>query len=103
MDGLDPGDLNAAENAATAVPGVRSAAANSRWMGRTLLLETEGRLDGSVPLAQADQISRQVEAAIARAVPTAGRVHYDTRPEAKATVCTMATSGHQKLVLSADK
>jgi divalent metal cation (Fe/Co/Zn/Cd) transporter len=78
MDGVDPADLDAAEDAATAVPGIRSAAARGRWMGRTLLLEIEGRLDGSMPLIQADLISGQVEAAVARAVPTAGRVHCDT-------------------------
>lgn len=74
MDGLDPGDLDAAETAAAAVPGIRSAAVRGRWTGRTLLLEVETRLDGSMPLADADQISRQVEAAVIRAVPAAGRV-----------------------------
>ncbi len=69
MDGLDPGDLDAAEDAAAAVPGIRSAAARGRWMGRTLLLEIAVRLDGSLPLVAADRISRQVEAAVARAVP----------------------------------
>jgi len=77
MDGLDPGDLDAAQTAAAAVPGIRSAAVRGRWMGRTLLLEVETRLDGSMPLADADQISRQVEAAVIRAVPAAGLVHSD--------------------------
>jgi cation diffusion facilitator family transporter len=77
MDGLDPGDIEAAENAATAVAGILSATARGRWMGRTLLLEVESRLDGSVPLARADQISREVEAAVACAVPSAGHVHCD--------------------------
>ena len=77
MDGLDPGDLDAAETAASAVTGIRSATVRGRWMGRTLLLEVETRLDGSIPLADADQISRQVEAAVACAVPAAGRVHCD--------------------------
>ncbi len=75
MDGLDPGDLDAAQTAAAAVPGIRSAAVRGRWMGRTLLLEVETRLDGSMPLADADQVSRRVEAAVAAAVPAAGRVH----------------------------
>lgn len=75
MDGVDPADLDAAENAAIAVAGILSATARGRWTGRTLLLEVEGRLDGSAPLARADQISRQVEAAVARAVPEAGHVH----------------------------
>jgi len=77
MDGLDPGDLDAAETAASAVTGIRSATVRGRWMGRTLLLEVETRLDGSMPLADADQVSRQVEAAVACAVPAAGRVHCD--------------------------
>ncbi len=77
MDSVDPGDLDAAESAAAAVPGILSAAARGRWMGRTLLLEVETRLDGSVPLADADQISRQVEAAVAHAVPAAGCVRSD--------------------------
>jgi cation diffusion facilitator family transporter len=77
MDSVDPGDLDAAETAASGVPGIRSATARGRWMGRTLLLEVETRVDGSVPLAEADQISRRVEAAVARAVPAAGRVHCD--------------------------
>jgi cation diffusion facilitator family transporter len=77
MDSVDPGDLDTAETAASAVPGIRSATARGRWMGRTLLLEVETRVDGSVPLAEADQISRRVEAAVASAVPAAGRVHCD--------------------------
>jgi divalent metal cation (Fe/Co/Zn/Cd) transporter len=77
MDGVDPGDLDAARAAAAAVPGIRSATVRGRWMGRTLLLEVEARLDGSTPLADADQVSRRVEAAVASAVPAAGRVHSD--------------------------
>ena len=77
MDSLDPGDLDAAETAAAAVPGIRSAAVRGRWMGRTMLLEVEIRLSGSMPLARADQISCQVEDAVIRAVPAAGRVHCD--------------------------
>jgi len=77
MDAMDPADLDAAEAAASAVPGIQSAAVRGRWMGRTLLLEVETRLDGSMPLAAADQVSRQVEAAVAAAVPAAGRVHCD--------------------------
>lgn len=77
MDGLDPADLEAAQSAAAAVPGIRSATVRGRWTGRTLLLEVETCLEGSLPLGRADQISRQVENAVARAVPAAGRVHAD--------------------------
>jgi len=37
------------------------------WMGRNLLLEAEGQLDCS--LAQADQITRQMQEAIVAVVP----------------------------------
>jgi divalent metal cation (Fe/Co/Zn/Cd) transporter len=77
MDGMDPADLDLAEDAATAVNGVKSATVRGRWMGRTLLLEVEARLDGSLPLARADQACRQVEAAVGRAVPAARQVHCD--------------------------
>lgn len=77
MDGLDPGDLDSAETAAAAVAGIRSATVRGRWMGRTLMLEIEAHLDGSVSLARADQACRQVEAAVRRAVPAAGQVHCD--------------------------
>ena len=74
-DGVEPGDIDAAETAARAVPGIQSATARGRWTGRTLLLDVETRLDSFTPLASADLISQQVEAAILRAVPAAGRVH----------------------------
>src|SRR5260221_104976 len=80
-DGVEPGDLNAAETAARAVPGIHSATVRGRWTGRTLHLDVETRLDGSTPLASADQISREVEAAILRAVPAADRVHCDAHAE----------------------
>ena len=77
MDSIDPGDLAAAETAATAVAGVRSATVRGRWIGRNLLLEAEGHLDGSISLAQADQITRQMQDAITSAVPAASHVHCD--------------------------
>jgi cation diffusion facilitator family transporter len=77
MDGIDPDDLSAAESAASTVAGVRSATVRGRWVGRNLLLEAEGHLDGSLSLAQADQITRQMQAAIAAAVPAASHVHCD--------------------------
>jgi cation diffusion facilitator family transporter len=76
MDGLDPDDLAAAESAASAVPGIQTAVVRGRWTGRTLILEIEARLDGSVSLTDADAACGQVEAAVAAAVP-AGRVHCD--------------------------
>jgi cation diffusion facilitator family transporter len=77
MDSIDPNELAAAQNAARAVDGVQSATVRGRWMGRSLRLEIETRLNGRLSLAQADQINRQVEDAVARAVPTANHIHSD--------------------------
>jgi divalent metal cation (Fe/Co/Zn/Cd) transporter len=78
MDGVDPQDLAAAEHAAQAVPGVRAATVQGRWTGRILRLEIEVDLAADLPLREADTLSRQVEAAISRAVPAARQVHCDT-------------------------
>jgi cation diffusion facilitator family transporter len=77
MDSIDPDELAAAERAARAIDGVQSATARGRWMGRSLRLEIESRLDGCLSLTQADQINRQVEDAVASAVPAATSVHSD--------------------------
>jgi divalent metal cation (Fe/Co/Zn/Cd) transporter len=77
MDSLDPDELAAAEKAARAVDGVQSATVRGRWMGRSLLLEIESRLDGDTPLSQADHVNRQIEHAVASAVPAATHVHSD--------------------------
>ena len=77
MDGIDPAELAAAQNAASAVDGVQSATVRGRWMGRSLRLEIETCLDGSLSLAQAGQINRHVEDAVARAVPAASHIHSD--------------------------
>lgn len=75
MDGVDPGDLDAARAAATAVGGVRSASVRGRWMGRTLAIEVETRLADGLSLLAADEINAAVEHAVRTAVPAAGDVH----------------------------
>jgi cation diffusion facilitator family transporter len=77
MDSIDPDELAAAQNAASAVDGVQSATVRGRWMGRSLRLEIETRLNGSLSLTQADQINQQVEDAVTGAVPAATSVHSD--------------------------
>ncbi len=77
MDGIDPSDLDTATKAAMTVRGVRSATVRGRWMGRSLVLEVDGQLDGAISLAQAGQVTRQVEAAVASAVPAASHIHCD--------------------------
>jgi cation diffusion facilitator family transporter len=75
MDGVDPDDLDAARTAAVRVDGVRAADVRGRWMGRTLLLEVETRLDDGLNLADADLINTRVEEGVRAAVPAVGHVH----------------------------
>ena len=75
MDGVDPGDIEAAHAAAVRVDGVRAADVRGRWMGRTLMLDVETRLDDGLNLADADLINTRVEDGVRAAVPAAGHVH----------------------------
>jgi cation diffusion facilitator family transporter len=76
MDGVDVEHLSAAEAAARTVPGVESAVARGRWMGRSLLLDIEGEMQSSTPLSRATEIGRQIEDAVHLAVPEARQVHW---------------------------
>jgi cation diffusion facilitator family transporter len=80
MDGVDPAEIAAAREAARRVDGVRDVTVRGRWMGRSLVLEVEGRLDGATPLDTAGSIGQQVEAAVRDAVPAARRVQWIARP-----------------------
>lgn len=44
----------------------------ARWTGRTLRVDIEGWADPQLPVSAADEIGRQVAAALARDVPDAG-------------------------------
>lgn len=80
MDGVDPTDIGAARDAALRVDGVRDVAVRGRWMGRSLVIEAEGKLPAETSLAKAESIGRQVEAAVVDAVPAARRVDWIARP-----------------------
>ncbi|OBH00108.1 cation diffusion facilitator family transporter [Mycobacterium sp. E3247] len=69
LDGVDPEIVTTAEAIAASVPGVTHAHARARWTGRTLRVEVEGFLEPDTPLAAADQIGRQVAAALAPQIP----------------------------------
>ena len=79
MDGIDPEVLATAERAAGTVPGVEHVHARARWTGRTLRLELEGWVDGTLNLAAADAIGRQVADAVGRAVPEARSLAWSAR------------------------
>jgi cation diffusion facilitator family transporter len=80
MDGVDPTEISAARDAARRVEGVRDVAVRGRWMGRSLVLEVEGRLEAATSLDKAESIGQQVEAAVRDAVPAARRVQWIARP-----------------------
>lgn len=81
MDGVDPGDLEAARAAACAVNGVHSADVRGRWMGRNLAFEVETCLDDGLNLADADRINTHVEDVVrAAALYLCARTRTPSRP-----------------------
>ena len=61
--------LAGAESAALAVPGVDHVHVRARWLGRTLLVEVEGFIAGSVLLDDTEATGSAVRQAISAAVP----------------------------------
>ena len=78
-DGIDPAVITGAEAAAGSVPGVIHAHARARWTGRTLRIELEGWVDPDLSVRDADELGRQVAAALAQKVPEAGSLTWITR------------------------
>ena len=79
MDGVDPGDLAAAEAAAGSVPGVIHAHARARWTGRTLRVEIEGWVDPDLATRDADALGARVAAAVSAGLPRAGSLTWVAR------------------------
>jgi cation diffusion facilitator family transporter len=71
MDGMDPEQLTAAEEAVRKLPGILDVRVRGRWMGRSLLLDVEGALGDAVSLVEADHRGPDVEAAVHGAVEEA--------------------------------
>jgi cation diffusion facilitator family transporter len=78
-DGVDPAVITAAEAAAGSIDGVIHAHARARWTGRTLRIEIEGWVDPDMPVRDADELGRQVAAAVADEVPEGGSFTWTTR------------------------
>jgi cation diffusion facilitator family transporter len=79
MDGVEPGVLAAAENAAVSVDGVVHAHVRARWMGRSLLLDVEGYMAANTTVEAAEAIGRIVWAAVIVAVPQSRVVLWTPR------------------------
>ncbi len=80
MDGVEPNHIAAAEESLRGVTGLYKATVRGRWMGRSLILEVEGQLDGHMPLAQADAVGHAVETAVREAVKEVRQVRWIARP-----------------------
>jgi cation diffusion facilitator family transporter len=74
LDGVDPGVITTAEQAATTVPGVRHAHVRARWTGRTLRIEIEAWVDPNLPITGADRLGYQAVEAVHEAIPEARAV-----------------------------
>jgi cation diffusion facilitator family transporter len=74
MDGVEPGVLVAAVDAASKVPGVAHAHARTRWMGRSLVVEIIGFVEPGITIHDSDAIGDRVESAVRAAVPEARTV-----------------------------
>ena len=74
MDGVEPGLLVAAVDAASKVPGVAHVHARARWMGRSLVVEITGFVEPGITVLDGDAIGAQVESAVRAAVPEARTV-----------------------------
>ena len=79
MDGVDPEQLSAAEDVVRQIPDVQRARVRGRWMGRSLILDVEGELAGTMSLAAASALAREVEDRVHRAVEEARIVHWSPR------------------------
>ena len=79
IDGVDSDVVASAVSAAEAIPGVHHAHARARWMGRSLLVEVEGFMDATTPLATGEDLGAVVEAAVVEAVPEARAVQWIPR------------------------
>jgi cation diffusion facilitator family transporter len=69
MDSVDPVILAGAESAALRVPEVDHVHVRARWLGRTLLVEVEGFLSGSILLADTEATGRSVRDSILQELP----------------------------------
>ena len=79
MDSVDPEILTKSESAALAVSGVDHVHVRARWLGRTLLVEVEGFIAGSVQLADTEVTGRSVRESILAALPEVRAILWSSK------------------------
>jgi cation diffusion facilitator family transporter len=78
MDAVDPEILTKAESAALALDRVDHVHVRARWLGRTLLVEVEGFMAGSVQLADTEATGCSVRESVLAALPEVRAVLWST-------------------------
>jgi cation diffusion facilitator family transporter len=76
MDGVDPELVRHAEAAALEVEGIEHVHVRARWSGRSLLFDIEGFIPATSTLDYAEGLGREVERAVATAVPESRAVFW---------------------------
>lgn len=79
MDGVEQEHIEAAQRAASAVPGTLDVRVRGRWMGRSLTLEVAGQVPAEMSVAQAEETGRAVEDAVRGAVENVRHVQWIPR------------------------
>ena len=79
LDGVEPGVITTAEDAAASVPGIGHAHARARWTGRTLRVDVEAWVDPALSVGDAERLGRRVADAVHLAIPEARVVAVSPR------------------------
>ena len=78
-DGVDPEVINKAEAIAGSAPGVVHAHARARWTGRSLRIDIEGWVDGTLSTREAEVIGHNVADQLSRQLPEADSLTWIPR------------------------
>ena len=78
-DGVDPEVINQAEAIAGSVPGVVHAHVRARWTGRSLRIDIEGWVDGTLSTREAEVIGHNVADQLSRRLPEADSLTWIPR------------------------
>jgi cation diffusion facilitator family transporter len=79
MDGVDAADLQAARDAVLRVEGIMDVTVRGRWMGRSLVIDIEARLNPDISLKTAEGVGSRARSAVFDAVPSARRINWIPR------------------------
>lgn len=79
MDGVDEEHLEMAEKAVQKIPELESFQVRGRWMGRSLIIEVDGKLPGNTSIDESNRIGKEVENIIQNEVEEAKIIRFIPR------------------------